>query len=184
MEKEEKVAALAPAPEAEPKKAEKAEKPKKDKTKKKGKGKKVLLAIIVILLLAGIGVGVWAGVTGKLDFIFNPNDTSKTELKRTEPVTAKSEGVYITDVSDVVDAVMPSIVAITSKTVINSGFYGPMLYGYGYGGSYVTEGAGSGVIISESGDNIFVLTNYHVVEDASELSVQFIKTPRHRHRLC
>ncbi len=174
MEKEEKVAALAPAPEAEPKKAEKAEKPKKDKTKKKGKGKKVLLAIIVILLLAGIGVGVWAGVTGKLDFIFNPNDTSKTELKRTEPVTAKSEGVYITDVSDVVDAVMPSIVAITSKTVINSGFYGPMLYGYGYGGSYVTEGAGSGVIISESGDNIFVLTNYHVVEDASELSVQFI----------
>ena len=106
MEKEEKVAAPVPAPEAEPKKAEKAKKPKKDKTKKKGK--KVLLAILIILLLAGIGVGVWAGVTGKLDFIFNPNDTSKTELKRTEPVTAKSEGVYITDVSDVVDAVTPS----------------------------------------------------------------------------
>lgn len=144
----------------------------KAKPVKTGKGKKVLLAIIVFLLLAGIGVGVWAGVTGRFDFIFNPNSASETELKHTESVAPKSEGVYITDVSEVVDAVMPSIVAITSKTVINSGFYGSMLYGYG--GSYVAEGAGSGVIISENGDNIFILTNYHVVEDASELSVQFI----------
>ena len=116
----------------------------------------------------------------KLDFLSNSKSNksesnSKVELKHTNTITAKSDGVYITDVSDVVDEVMPSIVAITSKTVINSGAFGPSFYGYGYnGGSYTAEGAGSGVIVSEDDDNIYILTNYHVVEDSSELSVKFI----------
>ena len=95
------------------------------------------------------------------------------ELTYTEPVTTNSDGVYITDVSDVVDKVMPSIVAITSKTVINSGRYGPS-YRYGGNSSYTTEGAGSGVIVYEDEDAIYILTNYHVVEDTTELSVKFI----------
>ena len=67
---------------------------------------------------------------------------------------------------------MPSIVAITSKTVINSGRFGPSYYGNNR--SYTTEGAGSGVIVSENDNEIFILTNYHVVENSSELSVKFI----------
>ena len=66
---------------------------------------------------------------------------------------------------------MPSIVAITSKTVINSGNFGPSFY---RNGSYTIEGAGSGVIVAESDSEIFILTNYHVVEDTTELSVKFI----------
>ncbi len=91
------------------------------------------------------------------------------ELKHTENATVASTGVYITDVSEVVEEVMPSIVSITSKTVISSGNYGPYR-----GGKYVTEGAGSGVIVYEDDNNLYVLTNYHVVEDSSELSVKFI----------
>ena len=94
------------------------------------------------------------------------------ELNYTDPITTNTEGVYITDVSEVVDKVMPSIVAITSKTVINSGRYGPS-YRYG-NSSYTTEGAGSGVIVYEDEDLIYILTNYHVVEDTTELSVKFI----------
>lgn len=148
-------------------------------SKPKGKkAKKVVLAICFILLITAIGLIIWAAQAGKLDFIFNHQpDTSKIELKRTESVNTKSEGVYITDVSDVVDAVMPSIVSITSKTIINSGRFGSIFYGYG--GSYVAEGAGSGVIISENGENIYILTNYHVVEDSSELSVKFIDDTSH-----
>ena len=97
-------------------------------------------------------------------------ETEKIELKHTDSITVKSDGVYITDVSDVVDAVMPSIVAITSKTVINSGKFGPF---YGRS-SYTAEGAGSGVIVYEDDNAIYILTNYHVVEDSSELSVKFI----------
>ena len=94
------------------------------------------------------------------------------ELKYTDQVATKDEGVYITDVSDVVDKVMPSIVSITSKTVINSGKYGPTFRGSN--SSYTAEGAGSGVIINEDENEIYILTNYHVVEDSNELSVKFI----------
>ena len=67
---------------------------------------------------------------------------------------------------------MPSIVSITSKTVISSGRFGPSFYGNSR--SYTTEGAGSGVIVSENDNEIYVLTNYHVVKGSSELSVKFI----------
>lgn len=146
-------------------------KPEEPKPKRK-KSTKIVFAICIILLAVATGLVVWAATTGKLDFIFKPNsDTSKVEIRHTESVTVRSDGVYVTDVSEVVDAVMPSIVAITSKTVIDAGNFGRMFYG---SSSYVSEGAGSGVIISEDDENIFVLTNYHVVEDASELSVRFI----------
>lgn len=104
------------------------------------------------------------------DFI-ESKTKEKVELQYTDSLTVKSDGVYITDVSEVVDEVMPSIVAITSKMIITSGNFGPF---FGGNNSYTTEGAGSGVIIAENDDEIFILTNYHVVEDTSELSVQFI----------
>lgn len=153
----------------------KAEETKSKKVKGK-KGKKIAIICCFILLAAGVGLAVWAAKTGKLDFIFNPKpDASQIELKRTESVAVKSDGVYVTDVSEVVDAVMPSIVAITSKTIIDSGRFGYFFYG----GSYVSEGAGSGVIVSEDGENIYILTNYHVVDGADELSVSFVDGSSH-----
>ncbi len=92
-------------------------------------------------------------------------ESEKVELKYTDKLTVKSEGVYITDVSEVVDEVMPSIVSITNKTIISSGRFGP---------SYTTEGAGSGVIVAENDNEIFILTNNHVVENSKELSIKFI----------
>ena len=78
--------------------------------------------------------------------------------------------VYITDVSEVVENVMPSIVAITSKTLISSGRFGPFYFGE----EQYSEGAGSGIIISKSDEELMILTNNHVVEGANELAVQFI----------
>ena len=45
---------------------------------------------------------------------------------------------------------MPSIVSITSKTLYNSGKYGPSFFGYN---NYV-EGAGSGVIIASDDTSV------------------------------
>ena len=139
------------------------------------------LIIGFLLFLAIIGSTILVLNSGKLNLNSKDNKKETVELKRTTSIKAKSDGVYITDVSDVVDEVMPSIVAITSKTVISSGRYGPSFYGYGYygygygnGGSYTSEGAGSGVIVAENDDEIFILTNYHVVEDTTELSIKFI----------
>ena len=134
----------------------------------------LIVAICVMMLLIIIGFSYWIVTSGKLNFISNlsNNQNEQIELKHTDSLTVKSDGVYITDVSEVVDEVMPSIVAITSKTVINSGRFGPSYYGNNR--SYTTEGAGSGVIVSENDNEIFILTNYHVVENSSELSVKFI----------
>ena len=101
----------------------------------------------------------------------NTNNTNrKIELKYTKTNTEKSKGIVITDVSEVVENVMPSIVAITSKTQISSGDYGPSYFGR----EQYAEGAGSGIIISKSDEDLMILTNNHVIENASELSVQFI----------
>lgn len=140
----------------------------------KQKIKTISITIVSIILILGITCfAYWIVKTDKLDSILgiNTKQEETVELKYTESVTVKSDGVYITDVSEVVDEVMPSIVAITSKTVIKSGRFGPSFYG---NGSYTTEGAGSGVIVYEDDNYIYILTNYHVVENSSELSIKFI----------
>lgn len=93
----------------------------------------------------------------------------KAELQYTETNNKVKEGVYMTDVSEVVEAVMPSIVSITSKTLVNSGMFGPF-----YSGEQYAEGAGSGIIVSKTDSELLILTNNHVVEGANELSVQFV----------
>ena len=148
-----------------------------NKKEKKNSGAIYIIIIIVLtVLLVILGISFFLAQSGKLDFLSNltTNKKDNITLKHTKSVTNKSNGIYITDVSDVVTEVMPSIVSITSKTVIDSGNYGPF-YGFGFGEeSYTTEGAGSGVIVSENDDKIYVLTNNHVVENSTELSIKFI----------
>ena len=138
---------------------------------KDNRKKIVILTVVGIIILLIVSVTTLLVKTNLFSKFINKEQNNKITLKYTDVTTVKTDGVYITDVSDVVDAVMPSIVAITSKTVINTGRFGFSFYG---NGSYVTEGAGSGVIVSEDNDEIFILTNYHVVEDSSELSVKFV----------
>ena len=71
------------------------------------------------------------------------------------------------DVSDVVEAAMPCIVAITSESVqtVESFFYGRV--------QIPSENSGSGIIIGQNDTELFIATNYHVIEDASSISVSF-----------
>lgn len=128
-----------------------------------------ILVYLIIILIIIVGCFIW--IMKKPSTIKDETKSNDIELKHTDSVTVKADGVYITDVSLVVDEVMPSIVSITSKTVINSGKFGPLYYG---NNSYTALGAGSGVIVGEDDNEIFILTNYHVVEDTKELSVKFI----------
>lgn len=65
----------------------------------------------------------------------------------------------LNNVSDIVQKVLPSVVEITTGTV----------YEHFFLGEYVTEGAGSGVIVSPDG---YIVTNNHVVTDASDINVR------------
>ena len=135
--------------------------------RKENKAGRFFRFLILIVILGLIGYALI-----KYDIINLPSSKKKSaELNYTETTTKVKEGIYLTDVSEIVDNVMPSIVAITSKTLISSGQYGPSIFGGSQ--EYTAEGAGSGIIISKTDSDILILTNYHVIEGAEELSVTF-----------
>lgn len=141
----------------------------------KKKGSKIAILIVtafIILIIVSFVIALNNVGLLKIDALKGLGTKKKVELTYTETNTKIKEGIYITDVSEIVEEVMPSIVAITSKTLVKSGYYGPF-YNYGNTEQYST-GAGSGIIISKTDDELLILTNNHVIEDASELSVQFV----------
>ncbi len=141
-----------------------------EKKKKSGKGIYVIICLFILIVFGAFIIAlnnVGLLNINKLDGVTN---NKKATLQYTDTNTKQKEGVYITDVSDVVEEVMPSIVAITSKTLVNSGYYGPSFFGE----DQYSEGAGSGIIISQTDTELLILTNNHVIKGADELSVQFI----------
>ena len=121
----------------------------------------ILIIISFIISLNNIGLL-------KIDSLIKTN--KKAELNYTQTTNKVKEGIYITDVSDIVEEVMPSIVSITSKTLVKSGMFGPSYYNQ----EQYSEGAGSGIIVSKNDTELLILTNNHVIEGAEELSVQFV----------
>lgn len=75
--------------------------------------------------------------------------------------------VSVMDVSELVTAVMPSVVAITNTA--------EKKYQSFWGETYTEEvsSAGSGFIVDQDDTHIYIATNNHVVEGATELEVQF-----------
>ena len=144
------------------------EKYEQENKKTNSKGTKLVILFFVILI--GVAFVIALNNVGilKLDDIKNIQKP-KAELNYTQTKSKATEGVYITDVSDIVEEVMPSIVAITSKTLVKSGLFGPF-----YNSEQYAEGAGSGIIVSKTDDELLILTNNHVIEGAEELAVQFV----------
>ena len=152
---------------------EEKEEIKEKKTKKKKKSKAFIGYIIVTVFIVLIIVSLFIAFNniGLLNLNGNKSSNNKLKLEYTQTSDVnKSEGVYITDVSEVVENVMPSIVAITSKALVNNGYFTP---GFFNEGQY-QEGAGSGIIISRTDTELLILTNNHVVEGAEALTVQFV----------
>ncbi len=86
----------------------------------------------------------------------------------TIPSTIVSTNVNIesTDVSQIVADTMPSIVAITST--FESSYN---VWGYEYGGEQ--SGGGSGFILGQKDNTLYIATNNHVVEAATKIIVTF-----------
>lgn len=79
-------------------------------------------------------------------------------IQPTQTVTS-----VVTDVTDVVEQAMPSIVSIVNRYVAT---------GY-FGQSQEAEGTGSGIIVGENDQELLIATNYHVVEGNDSLEVVF-----------
>ncbi|MCR5727998.1 MAG: trypsin-like peptidase domain-containing protein [Lachnospiraceae bacterium] len=89
----------------------------------------------------------------------------KTETRNTyennKAVPAGTTAV-VTDVTKVVDRVMPAIVSITNNSSYNYYYY-----------TMPSESKGSGIIIGSNDDELLIVTNYHVIEDNETLNVTF-----------
>ncbi len=90
--------------------------------------------------------------------------STKAQIPAVESVSGT---IVTTDVSEIVENCMPSIVAITNISVeeVESYYYGTM--------EFEAESTASGIIISQSEEELLIATNNHVVSDAKELTVCF-----------
>lgn len=95
-------------------------------------------------------------------------ETMKIEdsTKKTTPMTAAPTNAG-DGVSAIVEECMPSIVAITnlSQKQLQNWF--------GQIQSYEVPSAGSGILVSEDEDSLYIATNNHVIEDATTLTIRF-----------
>ncbi len=103
----------------------------------------------------------------------NASDSSEsngTQKKASDELKTTTGSAVVTDVTQVVEDVMPSVVSVYNNfTQTTQDFFGQ---------TYAQEGTstGSGIIITKDEDNgeLLIATNNHVVEDADSLEVQFI----------
>ena len=99
------------------------------------------------------------------------NESSNTTAKNTAPVNSssltKTSSVITSDVSGVVESVMPSIVSITNMSVQQvQDFFGGI-------SQQQSESAGTGIIIAQNDSELLIVTNNHVVEGSETLTVTF-----------
>ena len=144
--------------------------PEKHHSRKKGGfGKTVVKAACLGVVFGLAASAVMFGVN-KATGVSASASGSGSPSYNVQIVKTSAEGVTTTDsndVSDIVANVMPGIVAVNTTVESTSTDW--------FGRQYTQEskGAGSGMIISEENNTLYVMTNYHVVEGAKEVSVQF-----------
>jgi len=150
----------------------KAAKPKKQRTPRKpgAFGPFAAKTVAAALIFGLVGGGVFTGVSYVGTRAISNSSTASAKLTTTTSggtkQTSSGDAKDLTDVSSVVDEVMPSIVAITNTgTVTYNSFFGKH--------SQQSQSCGSGIIVSEDDDYLYIATNNHVVADSEELTVQF-----------
>jgi len=151
-------------------------KPSDNKVKKKKKPFGLIKLTIVALLFGIVAGAAFQGyvlMKNPVELTQETGEDDTGELKA--DTTSDSELSYqnasidgiVTDVSQVVDEVMPAIVSINTTTSRTS-------YDF-FGREYRQEGEarGSGIIIAHNNNELLVVTNSHVVEEARNIEVTF-----------
>ena len=136
---------------------------------KKGYAKKVAIVVGAAVLFGAVGGVTMQGtsyLTGKL-LGKNTKSTVGTTKTVSNAKLTTSTSTVTSDVSDIVENTLPSIVSITNMSVQEvQNFFGGI-------SQQESESAGSGIIISQNDSELLVVTNNHVVEGSDTLTVTF-----------
>ena len=141
---------------------EKREKKKENRKKRKKVAKVVLKSGLVASCCLFLGVGIGAGAIvskntiskkEQSNFKFDVSDLSQASLENNIILTSNSASSIFKEVGD-------SVVNISTK--VSGGFFSSELQDLG---------SGSGIIYKVDGDKVYIITNNHVIEDASAVTI-------------
>lgn len=143
--------------------------PKKEKA---SKAPIIITCIVVISVLLIVCLSLLSTFISKLNKITQTTDhrvnvgDEELFIVQNSPQIDLSQNTdvdYIPQsIPEVVQKIGDSVVEISTSSVANDRFFH----------QYVTSGAGSGVIITQSDDAGYLLTNHHVIDGATEITVR------------
>lgn len=136
---------------------QKAPKVKKEK-KPVGRGALAVILVVCILCSGALGFGGGYAATKMFGGGITVNQTTGGTSSSSGTATATRESTGGLSTTEIVSKTADSVVEITTETVSTGSFFQ----------QYVSQGAGSGVIISEDG---YILTNNHVIDGANTIKV-------------
>ena len=131
---------------------------KKKKKEKKGSGKGAMAAFVAVCI---VGSGVLGFGGGMLATGIGGGSSGSGDMqihKVVETVSTSSNSSAVMSTEDIVSKTENSVVEIITESVQTGSYLR----------NYITQGAGSGVIVSENG---YIVTNNHVIDGASTIKV-------------
>lgn len=147
--------------------------------KKSGTGKKILIAAGICALLGlcvgsiYLAVNLYGGTpedeTQQVSAQPEEPQIAQVELDESgeaeagEETAAPAKG-NLTDVSDLVEKIMPTVVSVNAVYTYSSYYWDDEKY----------DGGGSGFIIGENETELLIATNSHVIADSEDLTVSFV----------
>ena len=141
-------------------------------------------AIIVVSVLLVVCLSLLTTFISKLDRMNDEGNRSQVNVGDEElfvvqnspqiEISKNTDSSYVPkSIPEVVAKIGDSVVEISTSSVVNDRFFH----------QYVTSGAGSGVIITQSAEAGYLLTNHHVIDGATEITVRLTNGEEYKAQL-
>ncbi len=98
------------------------------------------------------------------------DDTAKAGEETVQSGIRETDNIstIVADVSQVVKEVMPAIVSINNHYTEKMSYFGQTM-------TSEADASGSGIIVGQNDTELLIVSNYHVIADSDELTVQFVE---------
>ena len=143
------------------------------KKQKNGSGCLKVFGVVAFAIMFGVIASVvFQGTNRIINGLFGDVEQTTSEKKEeigTTQIVTGSGATVESDIADVAESVMPSVVSITNLSVQE-------VENYFFGGTtqYESQSSGSGIIVGQNSAELLIATNNHVIEGSKTLTVAFI----------